>query len=335
MFLKSAKLFLMTVLFLFLALTAWLARELYHPFRGNGESTFFEAEKGQGAGAIAQGLKARGIIKNSLALRVAYRFYYSEEKLKAGEYEFSFPTSAKEALFKILRGEIFLHPFTVPEGLTGAEIGAVIEGAFSENGAAFSEAFLDTRLVEEWDPLATNLEGYLYPDTYHISLSTTVRDLVASMVAEFWDVFAESHRKRAEEIGMSIRDVVTLASLIEKETARSDEKPLVSAVFHNRLRIGMKLDCDPTIIYALKLEGNPTKRLRTRDLKNPSPYNTYLHAGLPPGPICNPGQESIEAALHPAAEDFLYFVSRNDGSHQFSRTYREHVNAVNKYQLKK
>jgi UPF0755 protein len=156
------------------------------------------------------------------------------------------------------------------------------------------------------------------------------------MVAEFREVFDEGRRLRATELGLSVRDVVTLASLIEEETALPEERRLVSAVFHNRLRIGMKLDCDPTVIYALKLENKYAGRLLLRDLKFPSPYNTYMNPGLPPGPISNPGKPAIDAALNPAAEKYLYFVLQGDGSHRFSRTLGEHLDAVRNYRgLKK
>ena len=159
--------------------------------------------------------------------------------------------------------------------------------------------------------------------------------MVDAMVDQFISVFDLEWRQRAKNLGFSIREIVILASLIEEETSHPEERTLVSATFHNRLRIGMKLDCDPTIIYALKQDNAYTGRLRYRDLKLDSPYNTYIYPGLPPGPICNPGRESLKAALYPADEDYLYFVSKNDGSHQFSRTFREHQNAVNIYQKRK
>jgi UPF0755 protein len=155
------------------------------------------------------------------------------------------------------------------------------------------------------------------------------------MVGQFRASFGEAWPARAEAIGLSIRQVVTLASLIEKETAVAEEKKLVSAVFHNRLRIGMKLDCDPTIIYALKQKGLFNGNLTKKDMSLDSPYNTYRHPGLPPGPICNPGRAALEAALYPAEEAYLYFVSRNDGTHHFSRTFAEHQNAVRLLQKKR
>jgi UPF0755 protein len=151
------------------------------------------------------------------------------------------------------------------------------------------------------------------------------------MVDQFRGVFAELWRRRAAALGFSVRDAVILASLIEKETGRPEERPLVSSVFHNRLRAGMKLDCDPTIIYALKKAGPYDGKLHGKDLRYESPFNTYLHAGLPPGPICNPGRASLDAALHPAETEFFYFVARHDGSHQFSRTLREHDRAVGEF----
>jgi UPF0755 protein len=155
------------------------------------------------------------------------------------------------------------------------------------------------------------------------------------MISQFRKVFSETWLQRADAIGMTVREIVILASLIEKETSLPEERSLISGVFHNRLRIGMKLDCDPTIIYILKEEGRYDGRLRTKDLRLDTPYNTYLYGGLPPGPIANPGRDSLEAALYPAEVDYLYFVSKNDGSHHFSQSFREHQNAVNKYQKKR
>lgn len=216
------------------------------------------------------------------------------------------------------------------------EIEDVLQAQVPGGAGSFREAFLRTDLISDWDPEARDLEGYLFPDTYRVPRKATAADLVAVMVGQFRKVFDDGLHTRAAKLGLSVRDIVTLASLIEEETSLDTERALVSAVFHNRMRIGMKLDCDPTIIYALKLEGRYMGRLLLRDLKLSSPYNTYLHAGLPPGPISNPGEPSLQAALHPARDKFLYFVSRNDGSHRFSRTLGEHLEAVREYrELKK
>jgi UPF0755 protein len=335
MALRPAKALLFATLLAFLFGTSWMARELYHPHPATGSETVFRLEKGLGANAILRSLGREKIVRSPAALIAAYRLFYSEESLKAGQYRFEFPASGKDVLVRVFRGGILLHPFTVPEGLTARETGDLLGGRLAVESASFESALGRTELIADLDPRATDLEGYLFPDTYFFPEEAGAGDIVEAMVDEFRRTFGEEWRLRAAGLGMEVREIVILASLIEKETGRAEERPLVSAVFHNRLRIGMKLDCDPTILYALKLEGRTVTRLLTKDLKNPSPYNTYLHRGLPPGPICNPGRPALEAALHPADEDYLYFVSRNDGTHVFSRTFRDHQNAVQRYQLKK
>lgn len=335
MFLRAIRAVLVGSLVFLPALTGWLLRECAVPSAGPGTSVFFEVEKGRSVRAVAAGLRDRGIIKSPLALTLAYDLFYSPERLKVGEYELTFPASAKDFLFKMFRGRVYLPPLTVPEGLTGNEIAVLLEAQGIEDSSAFRTAFHETARVAQWDDRARDLEGYLFPDTYLLPRKATVGDIVEAMTGQFQKVFNGGWQRRAAELGLSVREAVILASLIEKETAVPEERPLVSAVFHNRLRIGMKLDCDPTVIYGLKLEDKYSGRLLSRDLKSPSPYNTYIHAGLPPGPICNPGRSSLEAALYPAPGDYLYFVARGDGSHTFSRTFAEHARAVEKYRLKK
>jgi UPF0755 protein len=335
MFLRIIKAFLLIVICLLPALTGWLVKECLTPYAGPGSDIFFEVQRGRSVRAVVGNLRSRDIIRSSLALSLAHNLFYSRERMRAGEYEFAFPVSAKDVLFKIVCGRIYLHPVTIPEGLTGDEIAGVLGTQAGVEPGPFRAAFRQTALVAEWDPGAANLEGYLFPDTYLVPRKATAGEFAEAMVGEFRKVFHERWRKRAAELGMSVRDAVILASLIEKETAVPGERPLVSAVFHNRLRIGMKLDCDPTVIYGLKLEDKYSGRIFSRDLTFLSAYNTYLHAGLPPGPICNPGRQALEAALYPAAENYLYFVAQGDGSHHFSRTFGEHRQAVQKYQLKK
>jgi UPF0755 protein len=318
------------------ALAGWVTRELSQPLPGPDAGVFIDIERGTRARSVAESLRERGVVRSALALRVALGLSGSGPLIKAGEYEFSFPLTAREALVKLIEGRTYLHPVTVPEGLTGMEIEEVLKAQLTAGGGSFREAFLKTGLISDWDPAARDLEGYLFPDTYRLPRKATAADIVTAMVARFRTVFDDARRARAAELGLSVRDAVTLASLIEEETSLEKERALVSAVFHNRLRIGMKLECDPTVIYALKLEGRYTGRLLLRDLKFPSAYNTYLHSGLPPGPISNPGEPSLHAALHPAPEKYLYFVSRNDGSHRFSLTFAEHLEAVREYrELKK
>jgi UPF0755 protein len=335
MVLKAVRVALLGALVLLPALTGWLARECTATSPGPGASVFFEVQKGRSVRAVAGSLRKQKIIRSSLALTLSYDLYYSRERLKAGEYEFTFPASAKEVLFKIFRGRIYLQPVTFPEGLTANEIAGLVGSRGEAEAESFRTVFHETGRVAEWDPKAPDLEGYLFPDTYFLPRKAMAGDYVEAMTGQFRRVFHGGWRRRAAELGLSVREVVILASLIEKETALPEERPLVSAVFHNRLRIGMKLDCDPTVIYGLKLEDKYSGRLLSRDLKFPSPYNTYIHAGLPPGPICNPGKSSLEAALYPAADKYLYFVARGDGSHRFSRTFSEHLQAVERYHLKK
>jgi UPF0755 protein len=336
MLLKSIRAALLAGVLLVVAVTGWLAKELMTPVGKASAAVLFEVEKGRSARGVVDGLRQRGLIRSALPLKLACRLFYPGEQFKAGEYRFAPPLKPKDALFQIFGGRVHLEPVTIPEGLTGGDIADLLRPGNLEGSASFRRALLDVGLIADWDPRAKDLEGYLFPDTYHLPRKASEAELVAAMVAEFREVFDESRRTRAAELGMSVRDVVTLASLVEEETARPEERPLVSAVFHNRLRIGMKLDCDPTVIYALKLENKYAGRLLLRDLKFPSPYNTYMHPGLPPGPICNPGQAAIDAALNPAPEKYLYFVVQGDGSHRFSRTLGEHLDAVRRYrELKK
>ena len=332
MVLKSIKAVLVAAVVLLAALTSWLVRELDAPAASapGSKAFFFEVDKGLSARRVIARLKSEHIVRSALALQIACRVYFPGERFKAGEYLLTRPIETKDVLLRIFGGRIYLEPVTVPEGLTGREIADLLRPGDPDGAAAFRRAFLDTGLIADLDPRAKDLEGYLFPNTYNMPRKAPEADLVGAMVAEFRAVFDEGRRRRAAELGMTVRDAVTLASLIEEETALPDERPLVSAVFHNRLKIGMKLDCDPTIVYALKQEGRYSGRLLLRDLKFPSPYNTYLHAGLPPGPISNPGMSSLDAALAPAPEAYLYFVARGDGSHRFSRTLGEHLDAVRK-----
>ena len=222
---------------------------------------------------------------------------------------------------------------TFPEGYTVKQIAARLEKReIIDNQEEFLSVAFSAEMTTILGIAGESIEGYLFPDTYLLTKGLTPDEVIKIMVAHFKRVYKPDFSLRAAELGITDHEIITLASIIEKETGLPEERPLISAVFHNRLKIGMKLDCDPTIIYVLKLEGRFKDRLRTRDLKYDSLFNTYLYSGLPPGPIANPGKDSLEAALYPADEKFLYFVSKNDGSHHFSETFREHANAVNKYQ---
>ncbi|MFQ6038575.1 MAG: endolytic transglycosylase MltG [Candidatus Aminicenantales bacterium] len=332
MLIRIVKTALMVAAFLLLACVSWFVFEFTRAPAGAPERIVFEVSPGQSARDIAQALQKKGILPKTWPFLIGYRLMVPKQSLKAGEYAFQIPLSAKAVLGILTQGSVYLHSVTIPEGLILEEIGDLLEETGITSRSDFLRASQDTSLISSFDETAQNLEGYLFPETYRFAKGTPAEEVVEAMVSQFLSVFTRDWRVRAEEIGLSVREVVTLASLIEKETSLPEEKPIISAVFHNRLKIGMKLDCDPTIIYVLKKNGTFTGRLRTRDMKLDSPYNTYLYGGLPPGPIANPGRASLEAALYPSDEDYLYFVSKNDGSHHFSRSFREHQNAVNRYQ---
>lgn len=307
------------------------ALELYRPLSLPEGGAIFVVEKGMGASSVARALKNRKFIRSRLPFAAVYRLFFYPAKIKAGEYELARPLSEKGLLDMLVKGRVMLHSVTVPEGLTAREVRPLVSLLLGDGDSAFDAAVRDTRLVAAFDDRAVDLEGYLFPETYAFARGVPAAEVVGTMVNQFQQEFGETWRARAGDLRMSIREAVILASLIEKETSIAQEKRLVSAVFHNRLKIGMKLDCDPTVIYALKLKGVYSGRLTRKDLALDSPYNTYRHSGLPPGPICNPGREAIEAALYPAAESYLYFVAGEDGGHRFSRTFSEHAAAVQKY----
>ncbi|MFW6123742.1 MAG: endolytic transglycosylase MltG [Acidobacteriota bacterium] len=330
--LKPALIFIVAASLFF---SGWFLWEYHHPKSILSPNTVFEAEKGSSASRIAHQLKKANIIKKKWPFLLGYKLFYPKEKLIAGEYEFNPPLSVKEVLKKIIQGEIKLHPITVPEGLNIWETADLLSKKYSMNKEKILLYAQNTQLISSLNPEAQDLEGYLFPETYHIPKKISEEELIKNMVSQFKKTFNPQWRERTRKMGMNIREVVTLASLIEEETSVSEEKGLVSSVFHNRLQIGMKLDCDPTIIYALKKKGDYQGRLRNKDLKLDSPYNTYLYQGLPPGPISNPGKESLEAALFPSKTEYLYFVSKNNGIHKFSSTFKEHQKAVIKYQINK
>jgi UPF0755 protein len=333
MLLKAVRAALLVAQLLLLSGWVWLYLESRAPASGAaGTPVVFEVEKGRSVAGVASALRDKGIIRKRTPFLIAYDLFIAPRNIKAGEYELTPGGRILDILELLVEGRVRLHAVTVPEGLTAKETFAHLAEAGLGRSEDFEAAARDTTGIALLDPRATDLEGYLYPETYHFPKGTTAREILLAMTGQFRDVFGAALRTRAAARGMSVRAAVVLASLIEKETALPAERRLVSAVFHNRLALGMKLDCDPTVIYGLTRIGAYQGRLRTRDLKTDTPYNTYLHAGLPPGPICSPGRVSLEAAVDPAAADFLYFVSRNDGSHEFNRTLADHSRAVREFQ---
>ena len=309
--------------------------QLQQPYKGyDAPEQFVEVPPGARAEAIAERLIDAGVVRDRWSFRFAVWRSGSDRHLQAGEYHFDRPLTPVEVVDKLVRGRVYLRPITFPEGLMNEEMARIFEEEGFGTAASFIEASNRTELIAAVDAEASNLEGYLFPDTYALPHDAMADDLVRLMVERFEQAFDTGLRRAAAESERSIREVVTLASLIQKETAKPEERTLISAVYNNRLRIGMALQCDPTVIYALRVAGLYDGNLTRASLDFDSPYNTYRYAGLPPGPIAAPGRDLIEAALHPADVKYLYFVSRNDGSHAFASSLREHNRNVQEYQVR-
>ncbi len=274
-------------------------------------------------------LERARLIRSHLAFLLLGKIMRADQHLKVGEYAVHAGMWPGDMLTKFMSGQVVLHPVTIPEGYTIVELAQV----FAQQGLADPEALIDLahdpEFIGSMAIEAPSLEGYLFPNTYKFARHTKPREVLREMVRGLRSAFNPDLQQRAREIHMTLHQVLTLASVIEKETGVAEERELISSVFHNRLRLGIPLQSDPTVIYGLdSFDGN----IRKKDLDSKSPYNTYRVRGLPPGPIANPGLGSIRAALYPAPTKHLYFVSRNDGTHQFSSTLAEHNRAVDKYQ---
>jgi UPF0755 protein len=314
---------------------AWLVMSVNRPYQGyQGAEQFVEIPQGAGPAGIARRLAQAGVVRNTLTFRIAVWVTGEGRRLQAGEYRFDHPVSARQVVEKIARGEVYLRPLTFPEGLTMRQMAELYEQKGFGTAAEFLAAARNVSLVSAIDPAAEDLEGYLFPDTYALPRRATADQLVARMVAGFQKALTPQVRQNASARGLDVRQLVTLASIVEKETGTASERPLVAAVYSNRLKIGMGLQCDPTVIYALERAGRYNGNLTRENLLFDSPYNTYRYPGLPPGPIANPGRGSLEAAASPAAVPYLYFVSRNDGTHAFATTLEEHNRNVEEFQRK-
>ena len=318
-----------------IAYGAWLATGVRRPFKGyTGAEQFVEIPQGAGPASIGRRLVAAGVVRDRLVFRIELALSGAGRRLQAGEYRFDRPMTVGEVVAKIARGDVYLVPITFREGLTIKQMSQVFESKGFGSASEFVAAASDRQLAEAFDPKAPDLEGYLFPDTYALPRHTTAAQLVARMVAGFEKALTPEMRESAGERGLSVRALVTLASIVEKETGKPEERPLVAAVYSNRLKLGMGMQCDPTVIYALERAGKYDGNLTREDLRFDSPYNTYRYAGLPPGPIAAPGRASLEAAAKPAPAPYLYFVSRNDGTHAFASTLPEHNRNVFEYQVK-
>jgi UPF0755 protein len=316
------------------AVGAFAVRQLDRPYQGHAKPELFvDIPQGLGVSAIGHRLVGAGVIKSDWAFRLAVWRRGAARTLKAGEYRFAGAMRATDVVDRLVSGSVFLRPITFPEGLTIGEMAAVYEASGLGSKAVFTAAARRGSLVHAVDPTADDLEGYLFPETYNLPRNAGPERLVEQMAKRFVAVYDAPLREAARARGLTTRQVVTIASLIEKETSRPEERAVVSAVYQNRMRIGMGMQCDPTVIYALQRAGRWTGNLTRENLQFDSPYNTYRYSGLPPGPIAAPGRASLAAAVAPADVPYLYFVSRNDGSHVFASTLAEHNRNVQQHQV--
>jgi UPF0755 protein len=337
-----------------LALAGWFAWALLTPVEPPGK-TFVMLRPGYSTHRIAAELKSAGVIRSEKAF-ILWHYFHRHRSLKAGEYLFENPANIIDLQKRLRRGDIYFRTVVIPEGFTMFDIARAVEAA----GLGPADDFLkvaqsDTALIADLAPNAPSLEGYLFPDTYEFSRLQSMHDIASAMVRQFRQVAREVGLIDAAEgvapsanspnievqVGAGFRDpsaapteierTVIMASIIEKETAVADERPLVASVYYNRLERKIALDADPSIIYAELLVGTYAGALHHDDMRFDSPYNTYKHAGLPPGPIGNPGKSALEAAMHPAQSDYFYFVADAAGHHRFARTMEEHNKNVDAY----
>ena len=315
------------------ALAGWLDSQLSRPYRGHRpERIFVEIPHGTSRWGVAGILRDNDAIRNRLAFLLFSEWHF-RKPLLAGEYLIDRSMTSRELFWKIARGEIFVHIVTVPEGWTSFDIADELDRQGICSRAEFLIVAHDTSAIADIAPDAQSLEGFLFPSTYQFTRRTTCGQIADSMVHHFRAVWATLDPSGSLKIpeGLTVSEVVTLASLVERETPNPQERPLVAGVFYNRLRRGFPLQCDPTVQYALELRGRPEKKLQAADLHIDSPYNTYEHRGLPPGPIAEPGVASLRATLEPASTDYMYFVANDQGGHFFSKTLAEHNQNVARY----
>ncbi|HZI66773.1 MAG TPA: endolytic transglycosylase MltG [Thermoanaerobaculia bacterium] len=314
-----------------LAVAAFFYYRLEHPpgaARAT-EDVVVDIPRGTSTAEIFRRLEAAGVVEDARLAEVYYRLHRRRTTLQAGEYRFRRPMPIDEIINRMGRGDVVRHFVVVPEGLTAEETFALFwkQGIGGPDG--FRAAMAETELVPGLSTGVTDLEGFLFPDTYEVTRSTSAKEIVDRMVANFRRHFTPALQRRAAALGLSVRQAVALASIVQKETSIRDEAPLVAGVYWNRLKRGMRLQADPTVIYAMKRDGRWTGTLYRSDYDYDSPYNTYRIDGLPPGPICNPGMDALKAAVNPARTAFLYFVADPlTGRHNFSTTFDEHLYAI-------
>jgi UPF0755 protein len=333
------KLLLGIILVLVLAaggVAAWIWYGITQPYKSfPAEGVFVDIPRGASSRGVARLLQKNGVVRSALAFEV-YARRHPRRTMQAGEYFFDRAIAGKDVFWKIAKGEVYVLPFTVREGETIFDIAHELETAKFLPADDFLKVASDAELIHDIAPQAKTLEGFLYPATYNLPRHPAATELAAEMTRKFkdeWKKVAATATADGSEAGQPrmILSTVTLASLVERETPKPEERPLVAGAFENRLRKGMPLQCDPTVIYALEQIGGYKGTLTGKDLHFDSPYNTYQHTGLPPGPVGNPGEASLLAALHPAETDYIYFVANTHGGHFFSATLAEHNKNVVKY----
>lgn len=318
---------LVLLVILAIAAIAYVSWQLQRPYKAFGDPVMVEFPRGTSTGQMAAKLADEGVIEHPW-LFLAARVFQRGKRLQAGEYQFVRGASPLEVYARIARGDIYYMELLIPEGFNMFDVSNAVAKLGTISADAFLAAARDPSLIQDFDPQAETLEGYLFPNKYHVLRKTTAHEICKMMTDAFrarWKTLAAGR--------VSVHDVVTLASLVEREARLKQEQTLVASVFHNRLRLGMKLGCDPTTVYAALLEGRYNGVIHQSDLASENPYNTYTHAGLPPGPIANPGLGAIHAALTPTTTPFLYFVAKADGSggHTFSESLQQHEAAVTEY----
>lgn len=313
--------------------TAWYMLSCPLPTDASPVTVF--VEPGSSTAHVADILHQQGIIRNPLAFRALARLMRADGRLQSGEYRFGPGIFAWDAIAALTTGQVVYYPVTLREGLTVTQIAALIEEKGFGSAEEILELCKDPSLLPVPEPagglgrVRYALEGYLFPDTYYFRKGMTAREIVQMMTSRFSAVFTEELIRKAQEAGMTPHEVATLASIVESEAYAAEERPIIAAVYLNRLKIGMKLDADPTVVYGLGKE--PGYALLWRDLDSDSPYNTYRQPGLPPGPIGSFGEASLKAVLDPADVGYLYFVAKDDGTHAFARTLAEHNRNVSTY----
>ena len=315
----------------FIACLGVTGTEILRSYRGYAGQTIVEIPPGTQAPEVATRLVEKGVIAHRWPFLLIYGADRWRHHLKAGEYLFDHPMRPLDVYRKLIRGEVYFRSVVIPEGSNRFDIARILQGRLGIDPEDFLRVTREASPIRDLDPHAPSLEGYLFPDTYRFEFHPTTAHIAMAMLARFREVLRQDFQQDLNQSDKNIHQVMTLGSLIEKETPNPDERRVIAQVFELRLQKGMLLQCDPTVAYAAEMAQLPSAPITESDLNLKSPYNTYVHTGLPPGPICNPGKASILAALHPASTDYLYFVSNNHGGHRFARTLAEHQRNVARY----